>query len=59
MVDLKTPFTLDLSRSPISPQLAVRLHCPDDTVTWYAEPLLLHDLGRVTIASHVWERPRR
>jgi HD-GYP domain-containing protein (c-di-GMP phosphodiesterase class II) len=60
MVDLKTPFTLGHSTgvADLAAAAAVRLRLPDDTVNVVRRAALLHDLGRVTIASHVWERPR-
>ena len=59
MVDLLTPFTLGHSAgvAELAGAAAGYLRLPDDTVDLVRRAALLHDLGRVAVSSHVWERP--
>jgi HD-GYP domain-containing protein (c-di-GMP phosphodiesterase class II) len=60
MVDLMTPFTLGHSAgvAELAGAAADYLRLPDDTVDLVRRAALLHDLGRVAVSSHVWEKPR-
>jgi HD-GYP domain-containing protein (c-di-GMP phosphodiesterase class II) len=60
MVDLLTPFTLGHSAgvAELAGAAAGCLRLPDDTVDLVRRAALLHDLGRVAVSSHVWEKPR-
>jgi HD-GYP domain-containing protein (c-di-GMP phosphodiesterase class II) len=59
MVDLLTPFTLGHSAgvAELAAEAARCLRLPDDGVDLVRRAALLHDLGRVAVSSHVWERP--
>jgi HD-GYP domain-containing protein (c-di-GMP phosphodiesterase class II) len=59
MVDLLTPFTLGHSAgvAELAAAAAGHLRLPDGTVDLVRRAALLHDLGRVAVSSHVWERP--
>jgi HD-GYP domain-containing protein (c-di-GMP phosphodiesterase class II) len=59
MVDLLTPFTLGHSAgvAELAGAAAAYLRLPDGTVDLVRRAALLHDLGRVTVSSHVWEKP--
>jgi HD-GYP domain-containing protein (c-di-GMP phosphodiesterase class II) len=56
MVDLMTPFTLGHSSgvADLAQAAAERLGLPSREIHRAA---LLHDLGRVAVSGHVWERP--
>jgi len=60
MVDLLTPFTLGHSAgvAELAAAAAGHLGLPDDNIDLVRHAALLHDLGRVAVSSHVWERPR-
>jgi HD-GYP domain-containing protein (c-di-GMP phosphodiesterase class II) len=60
MVDLMTPFTLGHSAgvAELAGVAAGYLRLPDDDVDLVRRAALLHDLGRVAVSSHVWEKPR-
>jgi len=60
MVDLLTPFTLGHSAgvAELAGAAAGCLRLPDDTVDLVRRAALLHDLGRVAVSTHVWEKPR-
>jgi putative nucleotidyltransferase with HDIG domain len=57
MVDLKTPFTLGHSSgvAEIASAAAERLGLPD--VAAVRRAALLHDLGRISVATAIWEKP--
>jgi putative nucleotidyltransferase with HDIG domain len=59
MVDLLTPFTLGHSAgvAELAGAAAGSLGLPDGDVDLVRRAALLHDLGRVAVSSHVWERP--
>src|SRR6266508_1127889 len=59
MVDLLTPFTIGHSAgvAELAGVAAGYLGLPDDDVDLVRRAALLHDLGRVAVSSHVWERP--
>jgi HD-GYP domain-containing protein (c-di-GMP phosphodiesterase class II) len=59
MVDLLTPFTLGHSSgvAELAGEAAGCLRLPDGDVALVRLAALLHDLGRVAVSSHVWERP--
>jgi HD-GYP domain-containing protein (c-di-GMP phosphodiesterase class II) len=59
MVDLMTPFTLDHSAgvARLVGDAAGRLRVPAGDAELVCRAALLHDLGRVAVASNVWERP--
>lgn len=58
MVDLLTPFTLGHSAgvAELAAAAAASLRLPNGTVDLVRHAALLHDLGRVTVSSHVWEK---
>jgi HD-GYP domain-containing protein (c-di-GMP phosphodiesterase class II) len=60
MVDLLTPFTLGHSAgvAELAGAAAGHLRLPGGTVDLVRRAALLHDLGRVAVSSHVWEKPR-
>jgi len=60
MVDLQTPFTLGHSTglAELAGSAAGQLGLADDAVALLRRAALLHDLGRVAVSGHVWERPR-
>jgi HD-GYP domain-containing protein (c-di-GMP phosphodiesterase class II) len=59
MVDLLTPFTLGHSTgvAELAGEAAGCLRLPAGAVGMVRRAALLHDLGRVAVSSHVWERP--
>jgi putative nucleotidyltransferase with HDIG domain len=59
MVDLLTPFTLGHSAgvAELAAEAAGCLRLADGDVDVVRRAALLHDLGRVAVSSHVWERP--
>jgi HD-GYP domain-containing protein (c-di-GMP phosphodiesterase class II) len=59
MVDLLTPFTLGHSAgvAELAADAARCLRLADGGVDAVRRAALLHDLGRVAVSSHVWERP--
>jgi putative nucleotidyltransferase with HDIG domain len=59
MVDLLTPFTLGHSAgvAELAGAAAGHLGLPDGDLDLVRRAALLHDLGRVAVSSHVWERP--
>jgi HD-GYP domain-containing protein (c-di-GMP phosphodiesterase class II) len=60
MVDLLTPYTLGHSSgvAELATDAAGCLRLPGGDVDLVRRAALLHDLGRVAVAGHVWERPR-